>query len=177
MSLPQTPDPAKLFVSAIYADADRFARCREKLEARFGRCDYESKEIAFVRTHYYEDEMGALLFRRFLSFRELVRPEALPEIKLFTNALEAEAAEQDQRRINLDPGYLNRYHFILATGKSAAHRPYLGRGIYADLTLIYESGSFQPRPWTYPDYAEAAVIAMLNRLREVYKEDLRQGGE
>ena len=174
MSVPKPADRAKLFLSAIYADRGRFEQCLARLQERFGACDYQSKEVPFQRTSYYQEEMGAPLFRQFLSFRDLIRPEALPEIKLFTNALEREAAEAGQRRVNLDPGYLNLHHLILATGKGAAHRPYLGQGIYADLTLIYASGTFKALAWTYPDYAEEAVIGMLNRLREVYKDNLRR---
>ncbi len=177
MSLPKPSDPAKLFVSAIYADHEKLAACFRRLEARFGPCDYQSKELSFVESGYYHQEMGQPLFRQFLSFRDLLRPEALPEIKLFTNALEAEVAESGRRRVNLDPGYLNLYHLILATGKKGSHRPFLGQGIYADLTLIYESGTFKALPWTYPDYAGEAVILMLNRLREVYKDQLRQAAE
>ena len=173
MSIPKPPDPAKLFISAIYADRERFALCRQRLEERFGLSDYQSKEIAFVESSFYHQEMGQPLFRQFLSFRDLIQPELLPEIKLFTNALEAEVAEAGRRGVNLDPGYLNMLHLILATGKKGSHRPYLGRGIYADLSLIYESGTFRALPWTYPDYAGEAVIGMLNRLREVYKDDLR----
>lgn len=174
MSIPKPAEPVKLLVSAIYSDRERFEQCRERLEQRFGFCDYQSKEAPFAQTSYYETEMGAPLFRRFLSFRDLILPEGLPEIKQWTNELEQSVAAAGRRRVNLDPGYLNRHHLILATGKSAPHRPYLGQGIYADLTLIYERGSFRALPWTYPDYAEPAVIDLLNRLREVYKEHLRR---
>jgi len=156
MSLPKPSDPAKLFLSAIYADREKFALCRGRLEERFGLSDYQSKEIAFSESSYYHQEMGQPLFRQFLSFRDLIRPEDLPAIKLFTNSLEAEAADPagpgGRRRVNLDPGYLN-------------------------LTLIYESGTFKALPWTYPDYGGQALIGMLNRLREVYKDHLRQAVE
>ncbi len=32
--------------------------------------------------------------------------------------------------------------FVLATGKNYTHRIYIGKGIYADLTLIFQNGSF-----------------------------------
>jgi len=174
MSLPKPADPAKLFVSAIYADREKFALCCRRLEERFGPSDYQSKEIAFAESSYYHEEMGQPLYRQFLSYRDLIRPEDLPAIKLFTNALEVEVAGAGRRVVNLDPGYLNLLHLILATGKKGSHRPYLGQGIYADLSLIYESRTFKALRWTYPDYAGEAVIGMLNRLREVYKDQLRQ---
>lgn len=173
MSVPHGPDPVKWFLSAIYARPADLDLCLARLEARLGNCDYRSKPVPFDRTPYYQEEMGGALQRQFFSFRPLADPAGLVELKLFTNALELEFADQGRRRINLDPGYLGHLHLILATGKNAGHRPYLGQGIYADLTLIYESGSFQPLRWTYPDYADPLVIAMLNRLREAYKETLR----
>jgi len=75
-------------------------------------------------------EMGKPLFRQFLSFEKLISPEQLVEIKLFTNQLEQESAEQGRRRVNLDPGYLSLDHLVLATGKPCAHRIYLSQGIW-----------------------------------------------
>jgi hypothetical protein len=60
-------------------------------------------------------------------------------------------------------------NFVLATGKNNAHRIYLQDGIFADLTLIYRSGTYHPLEWTYPDYADNGLISILNRLREHYK--------
>ncbi len=62
---------------------------------------------------------------------------------------------------------------MLATGKNYLHRIYLGRGVYADLTLIYEKGGFQPLPWTYPDYASPEVRAVLALMRERLLDQLR----
>ena len=33
--------------------------------------------------------------------------------------------------------------FVLATGKNFAHRIYIGKEIYADLTLIFRKGRFE----------------------------------
>ena len=63
---------------------------------------------------------------------------------------------------------------ILATGKNYTHRIYLGQGIYADLTLIYQRGTFQPLEWTYRDYSDPEMIDCFNRLREGYKNQIRE---
>lgn len=91
-----------------------------------------------------------MLVRRMVSFGPLIRPEALPEIKCLTNRMEALHEQGDQRRVNIDPGYLSPSHLILATGKGYSHRPYLRDGIYADLTLIFSDGTFRPLPGPIP---------------------------
>jgi hypothetical protein len=58
--------------------------------------------------------------------------------------------------------------FVLASGKNFSHRIYIGLGIYADLTLIYQKGSFQKLPWTYPDYADQAMLNFLDQVRLKY---------
>ena len=62
---------------------------------------------------------------------------------------------------------------VLATTKGYAHRIYLGKGIFADLTLLYENGSYRALRWTYPDYGSDELIGLFNRWREHYKGMLR----
>jgi hypothetical protein len=174
MSRPREPEPAKLFLSAIYKDAAAANRLLDNMAGRFGPIEFSTRELNFDATGYYGAEMGGPLFRRFFVFRDLVKQERLVEIKLFTNDLEQGVAIEGKRVVNLDPGLIGMNNLVLATGKAVAHRPYLGSGIYADLTLIYESGSFKALPWSYGDYASPEMIAFLNRIREGYKQDLRE---
>ena len=90
-----------------------------------------------------------------------------------TNQIEQTFAQGARRRINIDPGYLLMERFVLATGKNFSHRIYIGDGIYADLTLMYQKGSFQTLPWTYPDYAAPEMHAFLMQVRRHYAADLR----
>ncbi len=94
---------------------------------------------------------------------------ALADIKCLTNRIEQTYTVEGKRRFNLDPALLTLGNFVLATGKNNAHRIYLKQGIFGDLTLIYRSGTYRPLEWTYPDYAEDELIAILNGLRERYK--------
>jgi hypothetical protein len=95
-----------------------------------------------------------------------------------TNRLEEKYANSDgHRRFNIDPGYVCLEHVILATTKGYTHRPYLRDGIYADLTLIYRSKSFQPLEWTYPDYRKEEIITLFNQFRKKYLEDLKGGSQ
>ena len=68
----------------------------------------------------------------------------------------------------MDPGYMLPERFVLASGKNFSHRIYIGLGIYADLTLIYQKGSFHKLPWTYPDYAAEAMLKFLDQVRRKY---------
>jgi hypothetical protein len=88
--------------------------------------------------------MGGPLHRRLMVFKSLVEQTELAAIKRMTNELEQKYQRQGQRRVNIDPGYLLAERFVLATGKNFTHRIYIGQGIYADLTLIYQKGDFKP---------------------------------
>jgi hypothetical protein len=112
--------------------------------------------------------MGENLVRRFLTMEKLIRPEALPDIKLATNEIEDKSALNSLRQVNIDPGYISKAHLILATGKAYTHRPYLRDGIYADLTLVYQGKKFCSLPWTYPDYADEKQLLMLSKIRAKY---------
>jgi hypothetical protein len=165
MSAPQAPLPAKLVIGILFRDPELRSEALRELTSRFGPLDFLSEPIRFTYTDYYEPEMGPGILRQVGSFLELIPIEGLPDVKLFTNALEARFSERGARRLNLDPGILSEERLILATGKNYIHRIYLREGIYADLTLIYQKGAYRPLPWTYPDYSEPAVRHYLGVLR------------
>lgn len=176
MSLPQTPKPAKLVIGLILKDKALLPSVASGLCDRFGAIDMVSTWFPFDFTTYYETEMGTPLFRRMFSFQELIQQNGLVEVKLVTNEIEREYAVEYKRRVNLDPGYLVHERFVLATGKNYSHRIYLDRGIFADLTLVYRRGSYEPLPWTYPDYAHHHLMSFLERIRKKYVFDLKQAG-
>jgi hypothetical protein len=168
MSNPQPPEAVKLIASLFSGDGCLLGDAMQALSEKYGKADFISAPAPFTYTDYYEKEFGGSLIRRFVAFERLIRPEALPDVKIWTNALEMRLAAEGRRRVNIDPGYLAKAHLILATGKGYTHRPYLREGIYADLTLIYRDRLFHPLPWTYPDYAGGEVIGMLTRIRDKY---------
>lgn len=168
MSRPVEAEAVKLIMSIFSAQDRLLNEVLESLDRLYGNIDFISSPVPFDYTDYYAVEMGSPLYRRFVSFEDLIRPESLPDIKQITNGLEDQYSTNGQRIINIDPGYIWHAHLILATGKGYTHRPYLRDGIYADLTLIYQHGTFQPLPWTYPDYAAQETIAMFNKIRAKY---------
>jgi Domain of unknown function (DUF4416) len=174
MSKPRPAEPVKLLMSHIYADGNLLGGILEALSEHYGDVDFVSAPMQFHYTEYYTEEMGSPLERRFIFFNTLIRPESLPDVKLYTNDMEGRTSKGGKRMINIDPGYMSQAHLILATGKGYTHRPYLRDGIYADLTLVYSGKSFQSLSWTYPDYGERPVIEMLNRVRSKYLMQLKQ---
>jgi hypothetical protein len=173
MSLPQAPKPAKLVIGLIMQDRGLFEPLAVELSTGYGPVDIVSSWMPFDYTTYYEPEMGTPLYRRLLAYKNLIDQDDLPEIKLTTNRLEQTFSQNGRRRVNIDPGYLLYERFVLASGKNFTHRIYIGNGIYADLTLIYQRGGFEKLPWTYPDYADEPMLAFLTQVRNKYALDLK----
>lgn len=176
MSRPHEPLPAKLVCSVLAAE---FPECWPAvvaaLEARFGPVECASPLAPFTHTAYYNKELGAPLWRRLVSFARLVPQGTLAAVKRFTNSLEDALARPDgSRRVNLDPGLVTQERLVLATGKNFSHRIYLGDGIFGDLTLVFQAGSWQTLPWTFPDYASPALLDILTDIRRRYRRDLRE---
>ncbi|EHJ47486.1 hypothetical protein DFW101_1478 [Solidesulfovibrio carbinoliphilus subsp. oakridgensis] len=176
MSNPHEPLTAKLVCSVLAAGLPAvWPDVIAGLEDRFGPVEIAYPAVPFVHTAYYEKELGRPLFRRVLAFSCLLSQGRLRSVKLFTNGLEEALARPDgSRRVNLDPGLLTQERFVLATGKNFTHRIYLGDGIFGDLTLVFQAGSWQTLPWTFPDYAAADMTAMLTDIRRRYRRDLRE---
>lgn len=174
MSQPHEPDPVKLISSLFSPEKELIDTVIGDIVKIFGLVDWMSPELLFDRTKYYAREMGWPLHRRFVSFSPLVSADQLVEIKLKTNEIEEQHLQEGNRMVNIDPGYISPERLILATGKNYVHRVYLTKGIYADLTLLFQKGSFRPLKWTYPDYAAPEIIGFLNEIREQYMEQIRE---
>jgi Domain of unknown function (DUF4416) len=167
------PPPVKLIMGLIFTPEASVATVRQQLEATYGRIDLETTVLPFVWTRYYEREMGPTLQRQFWSFDALIAAAALAGIKRQTNATERTfAGYGGQRRVNLDPGYIDLAKLVLATTKDQQHRLYLGQGIYAEVTLRFTGGRFIPWEWTYPDYRTAEYLAFFDAVRRRYRQQL-----
>ncbi|HZT81275.1 MAG TPA: DUF4416 family protein [Gemmataceae bacterium] len=175
--MPRPPDPALLVVAAFSRHEPALAWARRRLEEEYGPVALAAPPFDFHHTAYYEPTMGPGLRKQLLAFRDLVAPDRLADIKRRAIALEGELAGAgtfpEPRPLNLDPGLLMLGKFMLATTKDQAHRVYLRDGIFAEVTLRYQPGGFEPWPWTYADYREEAVRAFLGRARDYYRQRLR----
>ena len=168
-------EPVMLISGLIYSDTDTMMETLEKMEAKFGSVQLESEPFEFSHTNYYAKEMGPELSRKFVSFEKPVMPDKLAEAKLFTNRLESKYLnENGGRTINIDPGLIGLANLILASTKEYSHRIYLGKGIFGEVTLLYENRQFRPLGWTYPDYARDDVNEFMIRVRESLKEQIIQ---
>jgi hypothetical protein len=99
--------------------------------------------------------------------------QQLVDIKPITNRVEKQFLDpQGGRRINIDPGLLSMENLVLATGKNFTHRIYLQKGIFAEVTLLFQKGKFVTLPWTYPDYASEETTAILSHIRTQLGTDL-----
>lgn len=145
----------------------------EKIKEILGEIDFESEILPFTHTDYYEEEFGGNLYRKFISLKDLILPEELPKCKIITNEIEETLSSNNKREINLDPGYLSLSKLVLASTKDYFHRIYIGQSIFAEVTLFYKDKTFQPTPWTYPDYKTKDYIDIFNHIREIYKKCLK----
>lgn len=166
--------PVKLFTAITISNAELWRPIEEKLERLYTDIDHQTDWYSFDHTNYYQQEMGKNLSKRMIAFSELTFAEKLADIKLSTNNLETEFADDGKRRVNLDPGYLTASKIVLATTKDYSHRVYLGRGIFGDVHLSYRSHHYQPTDWTYPDYKEPFVLSFFEEVREKYMKQLAE---
>lgn len=178
MSILKEPPPVKFFTAILISERAEVSQILERLELEFGAMDFISPRFSFHQSSYYEEEMGKNLTRMIISFTELIDRQEIVEKKILADTIERELADsRGNRTVNIDPGYIAGEHLILATGKGYYHRPYLGRGVYADLTLVYQNNSFKALEWTYPDYKQYRIQKIFYELRNEYMNKLREGNK
>jgi len=167
------PSPGKAIVGIITQALDIVDSAQRLLEKKLGSIEHKSPVIDFDFTDYYEAEMGKNLLRLWIGFDQPIALARLTEMKLWTMEIENEFLDTNRRRrINLDPGILTLAKLVLATTKNYYHRIYLGKGIFAEVTLIYRNKQFEPLAWTYPDYRTDTAIDFFQQVRN----DLLQTG-
>jgi len=177
MSKPGEPSPVKLIASLIYSDPLLCEVVRKRVSEEVGGEDFVSPELPFDRTRYYEEEMGSGLRRVFITYAPLIGRDQLAAIKVRVHNVERSFSENGRRKVNIDPGYISSENLVLATFKGYSHRIYLGQGVFAEVTLIFEKGSFRPLKWTYPDYASPEIVEIMNGVRARYMAGLRESTE
>lgn len=164
-----TFEPEKLICAVLYTDERTADAAIAKLKGAYGGTDLESEPYCFSDiSPYYDGEMGGKVYRKMLSFSECRDPAELAQIKTLTNSIEQAAANDGNRSVNLDPGFVSAGRLSLATTKNAGHRIPLSDGIYAELTLFYARHAWNPFPWTFMDFKLPQVHAFLTQVRTVY---------
>jgi hypothetical protein len=163
---------AKLIMGILISREDLLPSLLSTMKERYGETDYTSDAIPFTFTTYYNNEMGTPITRLFLSYKSLIDPTTLAQIKIDTNDIEDSYAEHGLRKINLDPGIMFLSRFILASTKDGIQRVPMEKGIYGEITMLYQKKTFRPLEWTFPDYRDQRYIDILNSIREIYKTQL-----
>ena len=170
--------PVLLIIAAFGRHEEALRWAEEKLTMQLGPIARSSPDYDFHQTRYYESTMGPGLKKRFLIFHDLIPPDRLADVKVRTNDLEQELAAAgclpEPRPLNLDPGILSLGKFMLATTKDQAHRIYLREGIFAEVTLRFQSHTYRPNPWTYADYREPPLLDFLRDARDYYRQRLAE---
>ena len=169
-----SPLPVKLICAITLAPDINLDDVIIHLENAFGPIDDKSEIIRFDYTYYYTPEMGHDLKKVLVSFYNPFKAENLWAAKRTAIDIEKMFTVKGNRRVNLDPGYLETSKLILASTKNFSHRIYLNEGIWAEVTLIYADDKFNKLPWTYPDYLKNEFITFLEKIRKRYKSGLQR---
>ena len=167
--------PVLLFFAIFSGNESALQWTRDAIETRFGKIALQSEYFEFTQTDYYAASMGTSLKKQLLAVEKLVDPADLAEIKHQTNTWEQDYADIDtvasvDRPLNIDPGYLTLAKLVLATTKDRDHRIYIGKGMYAEVTLHFQAKQWSQRPWTYPDYMTDEYHTFLNQCRNYLRE-------
>jgi hypothetical protein len=171
------PSPVKLIVGILAANENCLQAAVEALTAEFANLDLQSDIWPFTQTDYYNSQIGENILRQFVSIDEPIDPGSLPDIKHQTNKLEQKLAAKLNidlpRPVNLDPGIIEPSKLVLATTKNYSHRIYIGQKMYAEVTLIFDKGTWQPLPYTYPDYEQQCYHDFFDKVRTRLLQQLR----
>ncbi len=176
MGEPGKPEASLLMLTAFSHHPEALRWAAERIGELWGPLLLQSALMPFSETKYYGPAMGEDLKVQITAYRE-IDPAELADIKLATNSLEKEfKASRDlpeERPLNLDPGYLTAGKYVLATTKDASHRIYLGRGIFAEVTLHFSNGEWRARESTYPNYRRDDYRSFLLECRKAWLKELR----
>ncbi|MGD8628779.1 MAG: DUF4416 family protein, partial [bacterium] len=140
-----------------------------------GPVDLRSPLLPFDFTDYYAGEMGTGLKRRWIAFSGLRERGYLAQAKHAAVILENRLSSDGRRTVNIDPGYVDDAQVVLSTAKNFAHRIYIGKGYYAEVTMFCMRTGLQALEWTYPDYKGEKGREFFEKVRGAYHRQLRSG--
>lgn len=173
-----SPLPVLPLVCAFSTNPAALDWVEQRARDYWGPVALASPRFEFAETNYYEASMGAGIRKCFWVFERLADPGKLAEWKLLSNQWEDELARTPSlaglestvaRPVNIDPGYITTAKLVLASTKDHAHRIYLERGIYAEITLMYRHRVWESHEWTFPDYRRADYQEFFSAARTYFK--------
>ncbi len=145
-----------LIIALMYSDPEVLEKVKHILIEEFQDIKAESKPYLFDQfTNYYEKEMGKNLQKEFLIFKKQVKKQDLIRIKHKTTEIEKKFAVNNNRVINLDPGYINQEELVLASFKKGTnYKENLGEEVYAHKVIRFKDREPTIFWHTFPDYRE-----------------------
>ena len=171
------PKQVKLIIGILAANYHCLHTAADLLSDKFGKVDFSSEVWPFDQTDYYKEQTGPRILRQFISIKKLIDPGILAKIKHQTNKFEQKLAKKLAlpltRPVNLDPGIIEPSKLVLATTKNYSHRIYIGKKMYAEVTLIFDKSSWQPQVYTYPDYRQQCYLDFFDKVRTRLMEQLK----
>ena len=161
------------FFALMFTSEGHYGLVVNQLKKRFGEV-LGSGPVYKVSdfTDYYEKEFSSNLQKQMFVFREPRILENFHDVKVWTNGIEISMGNKhnELRSVNIDQGYLEPSKLVPYSTKNFSHRVHVGKGIFAEVTIIYEHGKFKFLQWTYPDYSwERNIEFLLKMRREIVK--------
>jgi hypothetical protein len=167
--MPKGSAPVKYLVAILTGREELKDHVIDNLSDHFGPVDYVGNWHPFAHTNFYSAEMGEGLKRMFVSFEKLMPPEYLYKAKAWCNKVEDRFREDGKRKVNLDPGYVDYFKLVLASGKFGGHKIAITKGCWADFIMTYSKGGWIPLPWCFPDFASGVYNEDLLEIRRLFK--------
>lgn len=152
---------------------------RERVRLLYGEIERESPLYPFDFTDYYSD-IGHSLMRCFFSFKGLRQATDLASWKIAAILLEKESSEREEtenRRVNIDPGYLDGARIVLASTKDNAQRIYIRDNIFAEVTICHRKDGWEKFSYTFPDFKSGRYDDFWDMVRSDWQRDRRKTSE
>ncbi len=160
---------------------DTLFKALEHLKEVVGNFDLQSSEYYFPHLeNYYSAEMGKPLHRIYLSGENLIEADPCSgslnpvSLKLLSMEIEKKLSVKGNRVVNIDPGWVDKYHLFLTTHKERGGRIYLGKGIFAEMEYLYFDKDFRDLFWTYEDYRQREVKNFFLTVRRKFLDQIKR---
>lgn len=174
------PAEAKAILFLLTNQIELAQKVIAHFEPILGPVEIQSAWHPFDQSNYYEKELGKNLKRCLVGFKNIFEPHRLVELKELTTRLEhpsplpspTRGEGEGKRVINVDPGYVDLFKVVLASGKGGGQKVALAKEVHAYTLLRYEKGEWYPFEWTYPDFKEPTYHKDLLEIRKRLKREL-----
>lgn len=149
------------------------------IEELTGRLALEFGTIRARSPRFMEKHGSDTLTRQWITFDEPLDPVNFTSVK--RHALRVEELYLDVRgapRIRIDVAYLDPLRVVRATAVDAAHRVYLGSGIFGEVLLHWRVGEgFAAMPWTPAEDRSPRVLDFMTQAHADWMRAIRTGLE